>query len=92
MANGKPGRKGVLSVAIDPLLLEGGHTIREISRLLEPQFSGTFTKEAIANNARSRVFVYQKKGYTLEKTDDKRVRLVAPVVVPTTTTPEPTAV
>lgn len=85
MAKGKYGREAVLSAVIDPLLLEGGRTVREIALTLEPQFAGKYTIEKIINNVRSRIVVLQSRGYKLEKGADKKVRLVLPQPTETAT-------
>lgn len=74
--SGKRGRDGVLSVRIDPLLLEGGRTVREIAVLLVPEFTGTHTVASIINNIRSRMVILEKQGYKLEKASDKKLRFV----------------
>jgi hypothetical protein len=80
----KRGRKGVLSAAIDPLLFEGGRTVREMSVLLSEQvFLDKNGKEfkadvpTLINNIRSRMFVLVDKGYVLEKTG-RQVKFVQP--------------
>lgn len=82
MANGKRGRDGKLSVAIDPLLLEGGHTVREIAQLIEGTLVKTdgerYPLATIINNIRSRMFVLGERGLKLEKDEKRRVRFVEP--------------
>lgn len=76
---GTKGREAILSVAIDPLLIEGGRKVSEIADVLKLQFGETYTKARLINNIRSRVVALQDKGYTLEKSGRGGiVKLVAP--------------
>lgn len=83
MANGKRGRDGVLSAAIDPLLFEGGRTVREIALLLEgtlvTKTGEKYLLATIINNIRSRMFVLEDRGFKLEKGEKRQVRFVKPV-------------
>lgn len=81
----KRGRKGVLSVAIDPLLFQGGRRINEIAELLVTQFNGQYTKPQLVNNIRSRITALTRNGFTIERdtVERRRIRLVAPVVAET---------
>lgn len=86
MANGKRGREGKLSAAIDPLLSEGGRTVRQMAQLLEETLvnektTAKYPLETIINNIRSRMFVLVNRGFKLEKDENRNVRLVAPVTV-----------
>lgn len=75
----KRGKKGVLSPEIDNLLLEGGHTVNEIVDLVRTKLGDTVVNKDVANNVRSRIIVYKKRGYALEKdttTYPRRFRLV----------------
>ena len=79
MSDGKKsGPVGVLSVAIDPLLLEGGRRVNKIAELLVERFSGQYTKRQLVNNIRSRMNVLVKKGYVIERdaTESRIVKLV----------------
>lgn len=78
---GKRGKDGVLSAVIDPLLLEGGRTVNELTAFLEPQFVGQFDAAKIRNNIRARIFNLRRKGFRIETTEGRRnrkIRLVAP--------------
>jgi len=79
----KRGRVGKISVAIDPLLLEGGRTVKEIAQLLETQLTtkegSKYTVATLVNNIRSRMFVLEAQGFKLEKGDKRQVRFVKPV-------------
>jgi hypothetical protein len=81
--SGKRGRDGILSSAIDPLLLEGGRTVREIALFLEAQLTtptgSKFTLATLINNIRSRMFVLVDRGFKLEKNDQRQVKFVKPV-------------
>jgi hypothetical protein len=79
----KRGRVGILSAAIDPLLLAGGHRVSEIADILVAQFGQTAAKSKIVNNIRSRIVVLQKQGLRLEKETPGRrpvIKLVVPEV------------
>lgn len=79
----KRGRKSVISAVIDPLLIEGGHTVSEIADLVlvslegVPSRDGTErTKSQIVNNVRQRMFVLPRYGYELTKDSSKRLKFV----------------
>lgn len=76
----KRGRKGELSVVIDPLLLEGGRRVNQIAELVVSQFGDKYKKAQVVNNIRSRMNVLVSKGYTIERdaTERRILRLVAP--------------
>lgn len=78
----KRGRKGELSVVIDPLLIEGGRRVNQIADLVVSQFGDKYKKAQVVNNIRSRMNVLVSKGYTIERdaTERRILRLVAPVV------------
>jgi hypothetical protein len=79
----RKGREGKLSAIIDPLLFEGGRRINAIAEHIVSQSNGQYTKRQVVNNIRSRMNVFVKRGYVIERdvTDRRLVRLVAPVAL-----------
>lgn len=61
---------------IDPLLFEGGHTVKEIVDLVKDKVTEKFKGKDLAMNVRVRIYTLTKqKGYTVERDGDK-VKLV----------------
>ena len=73
----KPGRVGILSAVIDPLLFEGGRRVFQIANKVVEHFGNKYDKKQIVNNIRSRItFLTTRKGYRFEKNSLKQVQLV----------------
>ena len=70
------GRDGSLAVLIDPLLLAGGHTIKEIAAVLAKKAGDAAKDRDLAANVRARMVSYTRKGWRVEKDDQKRVMVV----------------
>ena len=74
--NGGGGREGSLSILIDPLLLAGGHTIKEIAAELAKKAGNAAKDRDLAANVRARMVSYTRKGWQVKKDDQKRVMVV----------------
>ena len=73
----KPGRVGILSAVVDPLLFEGGRRVFQIADKVVEHFGGRYDKKQVVNNIRSRItFLTTRKGYRFEKNSLKQVQLV----------------
>ena len=70
------GREGSLSILIDPLLLAGGHTIKEIAAELAKKAGDAAKDRDLAANVRARMVSYTRKGWQVKKDDQKRVMVV----------------
>lgn len=76
-ANGKPTKNGhTLAGLIDPCLLGGGYTVKEIAAILTKKGGETAKGRDLAANVRARMVAYTRKGYRVEKDDQKRVKIV----------------
>ena len=73
----KPGRVGILSAFIDPLLFAGGKRVFQIADDVVAYFGVKYDKKKVVNNIRSRItFLTTRKGYRFEKNSLKHVKLV----------------
>jgi hypothetical protein len=70
------GRKGSISAVMDPLLLEGGRTVQEIAAEVASRVGSAVEGKKLVNYVRVRLTTLSKKGYTVEKSEGKKVRLV----------------
>ena len=70
------GREGSLSILIDPLLLAGGHTIKEIAAELAKTAGEAAKGKDLAANCRARMVSFRRKGWQVIKDDQKRVMVV----------------
>lgn len=70
------GRDGSLSILIDPLLLAGGHTIKEIAAELAKKAGDAAKDRDLAANVRARMVSYTRKGWQVKKDDQKRVQVI----------------
>ena len=78
---GKRGKAGVFSALIDPLLLEGGRTVNELTSFLVEGSNGQYDFNKIRNNIRTRIHCFKQRGYVVETTATRRnrkIRLVLP--------------
>lgn len=74
-AKGSP-RIGSLAALIDPLLLAGGMTVKEIAAELAGKAAEAAKGKDLAANVRARMVSYTRKGWQVVKDDEKRVKLV----------------
>lgn len=75
--NGKYGAQKTLSLAaiIDPMLLAGGYTVKEIAAELGRQAGETTAGKDLEANVRARLVSYTRKGWQILK-QDKQVKAV----------------
>lgn len=69
-------RPGSLAALIDPLLLAGGMTVKEIAAELASKAADAAKGKDLAANVRARMVSYTRKGWQVVKDDEKRVKLV----------------
>lgn len=84
--NGKSKRKtpgtksaegnGSLSALIDPMLFSGDKTVKEIAAELAKKGGEAAKGKDLAANVRARMVSYTRKGWRVEKDDQKRVMVV----------------
>jgi len=80
MSDVTKGRKPVIAGLIDPLLFEGGHTVRQIADLVRnqlvtmPGFSKWNGK--MVNNIETRIHLLRKRGVKVTRDEFKRVLAV----------------
>jgi len=69
-------REGSLAAIIDPLLFAGEHTVKEIAAELAKK-AGTAAKgKDLEANVRARLYSFRKKGASIQKDAQKRLRIV----------------
>ena len=74
----KPKGETIASV-IDPYLLEGdGRTVKEIVKLIEKRKLAIMEGKDVSANIRARMVAYSRKGYSIEKSADKKVKVIEP--------------
>lgn len=78
-AKGSP-RTGSLAAMIDPLLLAGRMTVKEIAGELASKAPEAAKDRDLAANVRARMVSYTRKGWRVVKDDEKRVKLVQKAV------------
>lgn len=69
-------REGSLAAIIDPLLLAGDHTVKEIAEELCRAAGEAAQGKDLAANVRARMVSYTRKGWKVEKDEQKRVKVV----------------
>jgi len=76
--NGKKNghREGSLSSLIDPMLLAGDHTVKEIADQLAKKAASLVKGKDLEANVRARMVTYTRKGWRVQKDDQKRVKVV----------------
>lgn len=67
---------GSLAAIIDPMLLAGGKTVKEIAAELAKKAAEAAKGKDLAANVRARMVSYTRKGWRVVKDDKKRVRVV----------------
>lgn len=70
------GKEVSLSTLIDPFLVAGKHTIKEIAGELAKKGGELAKGRDLAANVRARMVSYTRKGWQVTKDDENRVRLV----------------
>lgn len=70
------GKAVSLSTLIDPFLIAGSHTIKEIAGELAKKGGELAKGRDLAANVRARMVSYTRKGWQVIKDDEKRVKLV----------------
>jgi hypothetical protein len=70
------GREGSLAAIIDPMLAAGKHTVKEIAAELAKKAAEAAKGKDLAANVRARMVSYTRKGWRVEKDDQKRVRVI----------------
>jgi hypothetical protein len=74
-ANARANGGGALSVIIDPMLLAGGMTTKEIAAELAKKVGDAGKGKDLEANVRARMVSYTRKGWKVVKDDKKRVRV-----------------
>ncbi|MBI4248561.1 MAG: hypothetical protein HY611_03575 [Elusimicrobia bacterium] len=69
------GREGSLAAIIDPLL-NGQHTVKEIAAELAKKAGEAAKGKDLQANVRARLISYKRKGWQVEKDDEKRVKII----------------
>ena len=64
-----------LSALIDPMLLSGGHTVKEIAAELLKKAGEMAKGKNLEANVRARMVSYTRKGWQVVKDDKKRVKV-----------------
>jgi len=72
----KPPRVVSLASIIDPLLLAGGHTVRDIAIELSNKAGDAGQGKDVEANVRARLVTYTRKGWLVVKDENKRVKVV----------------
>ena len=75
--SGKPKRPS-LSAVIDPMLFAGGKTAKEIAELAIKRAADLAKGKDVEANVRARMVSFSRKGWKIEKNDQKHVRVIKP--------------
>lgn len=75
-AKPKVQREGSLALIIDPLLLAGGHTIKEIACELAKKAGDAAKGKDLQANVRARMVTYRRQGHRIDKNSENHVKLV----------------
>lgn len=67
-----------LSAVIDPMLFNGGKTVKEIAGLAIKQAADLAKGKDVQANVRARMVSFSRKGWKIEKDDKKHVRVIKP--------------
>ncbi|MFA5162120.1 MAG: hypothetical protein WC421_07725 [Elusimicrobiales bacterium] len=65
-----------LASIIDPFLLGGGHTVRDIAMELSNKAGDVAQGKDIEANVRARLVTYTRKGWLVVKDENKRIKVV----------------
>jgi len=68
-------KPGSLASIIDPMLLSGGHTVKEIAAELTKRGGESAKGKDLEANVRARLVTYTRKGWQALKDDKKRVKV-----------------
>ncbi len=74
--SGKKVRDGSLAAIIDPFLVAGGHTIKEIAAELKKKAGPQANGKDLEANCRARLWSFKRKGYSVERDTQKRIRVI----------------
>lgn len=74
-AGRKPRGESVAAI-IDPFLLAGGKTVKEIAELVGKKAAALAKGKDMEANVRARMVSYTRKGWMVEKNDRKHVKIV----------------
>lgn len=75
---GNPRKESSLAAFIDPLLLAGGHTVKEIAAEIALKAGDAAKGKDLEANVRARLVTYTRKDWQVIKDDKKRVKTVQP--------------
>ncbi len=70
--------KESLASVIDPMLFAGGKTVPEIVEAIEKKNLTQAKDKDLNANVRARMVCYSRKGFRIEKTEDKKVKVIKP--------------
>jgi len=70
------GSGGTLAAIIDPLLMDGKMTVAEIAAELAKKAGDAAKNRDLAANVRARLVSYTRKGWRVEKDEQKRVKVL----------------
>ena len=73
---GTPQQPTSLAAIADPLLLAGGHTVKEIAAELAKKAGNDAQGKDLEANVRARLVSYTRKGWQVIKDEKKRVKVV----------------
>lgn len=76
--NGKKPRGESVAAIIDPLLFAGGKTVKEIAEVVTKKAAELAKGKDIEANVRARMVSYTRKGWKVEKDDEKHVKVIKP--------------
>jgi hypothetical protein len=75
---GRKQSKESLSSTIDPMLFVGGKTVKEIAELAIKNAPALAKGKDVEANVRARMVSFSRKGWKVEKSDKKQVRVIKP--------------
>ena len=77
---GKPSQPkgGTIASLIDPYLFAGGKTVDEIVTEIEKKKLVIARDKDLNANVRARMVCYSRKGWKIEKTEDKKIKVIKP--------------
>jgi len=73
----KPKGETMASV-IDPYLFTGDKSVAEIVKAIEKRKLSIMAGKELSSNIRARMVAYSRKGWKIEKSKDKKVRVIEP--------------
>lgn len=72
------GKEGSLAAIIDPMLAAGQHTVKEIAAELAKKGGEVAKGRDLEANVRARMVAYKRRGWQVERDEQKRVRVLQP--------------